>query len=124
MDSGAAWAGRLGLRSRGPALSDHAQLVVGHLRHDAEFRTNAGIVNLSSETHQFTIQINGVRASNQITVAVPPFSLVQMAVPDADYGDLSMVAIPDSATRWLLYASLIDRSNHAAETFVASEVQP
>ena len=106
---------------RGSALSDHPQLVVTHLRHDAEFRTNAGIVNLSNETRQFTIQINGARASNQVTVAVPPFSLVQMAVPDGDYGDLSLVALPDTATRWLLYASLIDRSNHATETFIARE---
>src|SRR5205823_6316612 len=42
--------------ARGPALADNAQLGVAHLRHDEEFRTNVGVVNLSSETHQFTIQ--------------------------------------------------------------------
>jgi photosystem II stability/assembly factor-like uncharacterized protein len=109
---------------RGSTLSDHAQLVVSHLRQDAEFRTNAGIVNLSNETHQFTIQINGARASDQVTVAVPPFSLVQMALPDADYGDLSVVAIADTATRCLLYTSLIDRSTLEAQTFVGGEPKP
>ena len=108
----------------GSALNDHTQLTVTNLRHDSEFRTNTGIVNLSNDTHQFTIQINGQRSSGQVTIAVPPWSLVQISIPEADYGDLSLVAIPDSATAFLFYGSLIDRSTGGAQTLIGSEPQP
>ncbi|HMC20925.1 MAG TPA: hypothetical protein VKL19_03675 [Thermoanaerobaculia bacterium] len=78
-------------------------------------------MNLSSDWHQFTIQINGDRATGQLTFAVPPFSLVQTALPDADYGSISLDVFADtSSTRWLFYGSVIDRTTGEAQTVLGT----
>jgi hypothetical protein len=101
-------------------FAEHSRSSAEGMRHDEEFRTNVGIVNLSSEWHQFTVQINGERASDQFTVAVPPFSLVQSPLPASDYGTLSIVALADTATKWLFYGSTIERNSGEAQTTVGS----
>jgi hypothetical protein len=102
--------------ARSPIFADRVQAEATGLRQDRGFRTNVGIVNLSGELHQFTVALNGERASNQFTTAVPPFSLVQMPIPDGDYGTLSIVVIADSSTHWLFYGSTIDRFTGEAST--------
>lgn len=98
------------------AFGDHTRAETKHLQHDAAFRTNAGIVNLSGEWHQFTVQVNGERTSRQFTIAVPPFSLIQTPIPEDNYGVLSLVVDADSSPRWLLYGSTIDRVSGEART--------
>jgi hypothetical protein len=69
--------------------------------------------------HQFTIQINGARRSGQLTIAVPPFSLVQMPISDPDsYGHFDLVVIADAPSRWAFYASTIDNSTQEAHTII------
>jgi len=102
--------------ARSPIFAGHVQAEAKGLRQDGGFRTNVGIVNFSGELHQFTIALNGERASNQFTTAVPPFSLVQMPIPDGDYGALSIVVIAESSTNWLFYGSTIDRFTGEAST--------
>ena len=99
-------------------LSNHVRGVAAGLRQDAGFRTNAGIVNLSTDMHQFTIQINGERGSGQLTIAVPPFSLVQVPIAPADYGNVDLVVFADASTRWCFYGSTINNSTHEAHTTV------
>jgi hypothetical protein len=105
---------------RSPLFAEHVRAEATGLRHDAAFRTNVGIVNLSGEMHQFTVALNGERASDQFTIAVPPFSLVQTAVPSGDYGALSLVGFADTSTRWLFYGSTIDNVTGEARTTVAT----
>jgi len=106
---------------RSTLFFDHARAEAAGLRHDAAFRTNVGIVNLSSDVHQFTVSINGERASDQFTIAVPPFSLVQTAVPNGDYGTLSLVVVADSSSaRWLFYGSTINNMTGEASTTIGT----
>jgi len=99
-------------------LSNHVRGVAAGLQQDAGFRTNAGIVNLSTDMHQFTIQINGERGSGQVTIAVPPFSLVQVPIADADYGNVDLVVFADASTRWCFYGSSINNSTQEAHTTI------
>jgi photosystem II stability/assembly factor-like uncharacterized protein len=104
---------------RYPLFSEHSRGQATGFRHDTKFRTNVGIVNLSSEWHQFTIAVTGERTSNQFTLAVAPFSLVQTAVPPGDYGALSLVVFADtSSARWTFYGSSIDNVTGEARTSV------
>jgi len=81
-------------------------------------------VNLSSDSHQFTIRINGDRAFEQLTFAVPPFSLVQTPLPDADYGSMSLDVLADtSSTRWVFYGSIIDRTTGEAQTILGTPLR-
>ncbi|HXI13489.1 MAG TPA: hypothetical protein VNM92_12725, partial [Thermoanaerobaculia bacterium] len=51
------------------------------LVHESGSRTNVGIVNLDGVSREFTVLVNGQRASERLTVSVPPFASVQTAVP-------------------------------------------
>jgi photosystem II stability/assembly factor-like uncharacterized protein len=101
-------------------LSNHTRGVVAGLQQDAGFRTNAGIVNLSADVHQFTIQIHGERGSGQLTIAVPPFSLVQVPITATDYGHLDLVVFADRSSRWVFYGSTINNSTLEAHTILGA----
>jgi photosystem II stability/assembly factor-like uncharacterized protein len=105
---------------RASLFSEHVRANSCCFEHDNAFRTNVGVVNLSGELHQFTIQFNGQRASGQITIAVPPFSLVQVPVPSGDYGPLSLAVFADTSTRWLFYGSTINNITEEAQTTVGN----
>ena len=101
-------------------LSNHIRGVVTGLQQNAGFRTNAGIVNLSTDAHRFTIQINGERGSGQRTIDVPPFSLVQVPITAGDYGHLDLVAFADASSRWVFYGSTINNSTLEAHTILGA----
>lgn len=110
--------------ARANQLASHHVAVLAGPREDAQFRTNTGIVNLTALPHQFTVQINGERSSAQFTINVPPLSVVQAPLPDADYGVLFLNVIADSSdARWLLYGSSIDRTTGEAEASLASSYE-
>ena len=107
--------------ARAALLGNHGRALASGLRQDAQFRTNAGIVNLTTQPHRFTIQIEGERSPAQFTIDVPPLSMVQNPLPAGDYGSLTLDVVADSAdARWLLYGSSIDRTTGEAQTSVAS----
>lgn len=109
---------------RSTLLDPHARAAVTGIAQDAQTRINVGIVNLSAEAHQFTIQMNGERGSAQLTFAVPALSIVQMPAPDGDLGAASIEAFADDAnTRWVFYGSAIDRFTGHAQTFVAQPTE-
>jgi len=105
-----------------------ADLFAGHrdaravgLRHDATHRTNVGIVNLDATGHQFVITPTGERHVETFSVFVPPFSLVQTAIPDFDYGALTVSVAADSAsTPWIFYGSSVDNLSGAGVTSIGT----
>jgi photosystem II stability/assembly factor-like uncharacterized protein len=106
---------------RAALFAGHSHASASGLEHDATSRTNVGIVNLSSDSHQFTVQVNGERASSQFTLGLPPFTFEQVAVPDADYGSLSLEVFADAETaRWMFYGSTINNSTSEAHTTVGT----
>lgn len=102
----------------------HVRGEVAGLRHDAGFRTNVGIVNLSTAQHQFTVQIDGERLSGQMTVAIPPLALAQVPLPRGDYGRLSLTLFSDTESRWVFYGSTVNRATGEAYTVVGTPSEP
>jgi photosystem II stability/assembly factor-like uncharacterized protein len=110
--------------ARATLFSAHARAAAAGLRHDSQFRTNSGIVNLSSQSHQFTIQIDGERANGQLTIEVPAFSLAQVPLPEGDYGALTLDVLADRPdARWLLYGSSVDRTSGEAQMSLGTPSQ-
>jgi photosystem II stability/assembly factor-like uncharacterized protein len=110
--------------ARATLFSAHAHAAAAGLRHDSQFRTNSGIVNLSGQSHQFTIQIDGERANGQLTIEVPAFSLAQVPLPEGDYGALTLDVLADRPdARWLLYGSSVDRTTGEAQTSLGTPSQ-
>ncbi|HXG72620.1 MAG TPA: hypothetical protein VNJ04_18610, partial [Gemmatimonadaceae bacterium] len=75
-------------------------------------RTNVGIVNLDGVSREFTVLVNGQRASERLTVSVPPFASVQTAVPDRNYGALTVTVVSNGgASGWVAYAVSVDNAS-------------
>jgi hypothetical protein len=81
------------------------------LRHDANFRTNAGVVNLRLSPRDFIVTVFGERANATFTMSLPPLSMQQVAVPDRDYGALTLLFEPvdgDEDASWAAYGTSVD----------------
>lgn len=93
------------------------------LRHDAQYRTNVGIVNLDTVSHTWTVRIVGLRNSGTFNVTVLPFSMKQTPLPAGDYGDLFLDLKPDGAGFWWSgYGASVD--NITGDGWVARAIQP
>ncbi len=83
------------------------------------YRTNVGIANLDSTGHQFAITVTGERHVETFSVFVPPFSLIQTAIPNFDYGALTVnVAADNTSAPWIFYGSSIDNLSGAGVTSI------
>ena len=82
------------------------------LRQDASYRTNFGIVNADQILHSVRVRAIGERLTNETTITVPAYGMVQASIPPGDYGALSVVFdITDSggaSIAWVAYASSTD----------------
>ncbi len=82
------------------------------LRQDASFRTNFGIVNADDVQHVVRVRAIGERLTNETTVTVPAYGMVQSSIPAGDYGAVTVVFdITDSggaSIAWVAYASSTD----------------
>jgi hypothetical protein len=93
------------------------------LRHDTSFRTNAGIVNLDTATHTWTVDANGTSGHRtSFTVTVPPLSMKQQVVPNGNYSDLILgFSTNDAGFWWSAYGAAVDNvsgdswSSHASQ---------
>ena len=93
------------------------------LRHDGGFRTNAGIVNLDTASHTWTVDANGTSGQRtSFAVTVPPLSMKQQVVPNADYSDLILgFQTNDTNFWWSAYGAAVDNvsgdswSSHASQ---------
>jgi photosystem II stability/assembly factor-like uncharacterized protein len=105
-----------------------ADLFAGHsaaravgLRQDTRYRTNVGIANLDSTGHQFAIAVTGERHVETFSVFVPPFSLIQTAIPNFDYGALTVdVAADSTSAPWIFYGSSVDNLSGAGVTSIGT----
>jgi uncharacterized delta-60 repeat protein len=94
------------------------------LRHEPAYRTNVGIVNLGEVTREFTIIVNGDRASERFSVSVPPFSPLQALVPDRNYGAVAVTVISDgAASPWTAYGSSVDNASGDAWAALANPLR-
>ena len=92
------------------------------LRHDAGFRTNAGIVNLDSVAHTWEVDVNGLGGRTSFTMTIPPLSMKQQVIPNGNWGDL-VLGFQTTATGiwWSAYGATVDNttgdswSSHAAQ---------
>jgi hypothetical protein len=79
------------------------------LRQDSGFRTNAGIVNLDSATHTWSVHVGGINGSTDFTIQVPPFSQVQTSIPAGNWGDLYLSFTPNvSNFYWSAFGATAD----------------
>jgi hypothetical protein len=82
------------------------------LRQDAGFRTNFGIVNADPVKHVVRVRAIGEKVTNETTVTVPAYGMVQSSIPAGDYGAVTVVFdIMDSggaSVSWVAYASSTD----------------
>jgi hypothetical protein len=92
-------------------------------RHDTQFRTNAGVVNLDGVSHTWTIDVNGVGGRTAMTITVPPFSMRQQVVPNGNWGDLVLAFEPDAGGfYWSSYLAAVD--NITGDSWSAHGAQP
>src|SRR5213075_2206352 len=79
------------------------------LRHDENFRTNVGLVNLYNTANTFTIDVVGLQGSTAFQTTVQPFSMEQPALPAGVYGDLFIHVSSSSANFnwWSAYGSSV-----------------
>lgn len=94
------------------------------LRHDSQYRTNVGIVNLDTVAHTWTIRIVGLaQAPASFTVTVPPVSMKQVPLPTGNYGDLFLEFESDGFGFWWSgYGASVD--NITGDGWVARAIQP
>lgn len=80
------------------------------LRADTGFRTNAGIVNLDTVQHTWTIA--SINNGQSLQVTVPPFSLAQPGIPVSFAGSTGNLALTFDVNAvnffWSAYASSVD----------------
>lgn len=93
------------------------------LRNDATARTNIGIVNLDTVSHTWTIHVFGENKTATFSVTVPPYSVVQAAVPDGNYGNLFFSIAPEAdGFYWSAYGVSVD--NITGDSWVSHVNQP
>jgi len=82
------------------------------LRQDADFRTNFGIVNVDSLQRTYKVTFIGEKLTTTLTIPVPPFGMIQQAIPAGDYGALQIVfQVTDAGqdfVSWVGYGSSTD----------------
>ncbi len=111
-----------------PAVSPDDSIGSAHayalgLRHDGQYRTNVGIVNLDSFQHTWTVRIVGFSGSGMFNVTVKPYSMMQVPLPSGTYGDLFLdLQASGSGFSWSGYGASVD--NITGDGWVARAVQP
>jgi hypothetical protein len=79
------------------------------MRQDAQFRSNAGFVNLYGAGQSFTVAVVGVNGTTSFQVAVQPYSMEQVALPSGNWGDLYIrVSSGANLNWWSAYGTSVD----------------
>jgi hypothetical protein len=79
------------------------------LRHDSQYRSNYGIVNIDDVPHTFTVRFLGEQAQNNLTVTVPANSMIHQAIPSGAYGSLVIeIDVDDPVAPWFAYGTSND----------------
>jgi hypothetical protein len=79
------------------------------LRHDAQYRSNYGLVNIDDIPHVFTVKFLGEGADAETTVTIPAGGMIHAAVPAGNYGPLVIeVTVDDEVAPWVAYGTSND----------------
>ena len=94
------------------------------LRQDTQYRANVGVVNLAANDRVFTVRIVGSRLADPITltVPVPARSMQQVALPEGNFGALSLTITPSSTGAWTAYGASVD--NQSGDGWVSNAIYP
>ena len=93
-------------------------------RHDSQFRTNAGIVNLDSVAHTWEVDVNGLNGRTTFSMTVPPYSMKQQVVPSGNFGDLVLAFTPTDSSAFLWSAYLAGVDNASGDSWSSHASQP
>jgi hypothetical protein len=88
------------------------QSIVG-LKHDERFRMSVGIVNLepTTQTYQLTFLGTGGGQLDNVTVSVPPMSLLQVSAPGTAHVNMQVgVTSLTQGSKWLSFGSSVDNT--------------
>ena len=78
------------------------------MRQDAQFRSNAGFVNLYGTPQDFTVGVVGTDGSS-FKVSVQPYSMEQVAIPAGHWGDFYIrVTSGSNLNWWSAYGTSVD----------------
>ena len=92
-------------------------------RHDSQYRTNVGVVNLDSVAHTWTVSVNGLHGSTTFSISVPPISMKQVGLPSGTYGDLALSFDSDGfGFYWSAYGATVD--NFSGDSWSSHASQP
>jgi hypothetical protein len=79
------------------------------LRHDNQYRSNFGLVNIDDIPLTFTVNFLGEGAQNQQTITVPAGGMTHRAVPAGNYGRLVIeVTVSNPEALWVAYGTSND----------------
>lgn len=79
------------------------------LKHDTQYRSNFGLVNVDDHPVTFTVDFLGETATAQRTITVPAGGMVHQAVPAGNYGKLVIEAtVDDPEALWIVYGTSQD----------------
>lgn len=82
------------------------------LRHDAQFRTNIGVVNLDTVEHIWDVEIHGAVTAGpgRTTITAPGCALAQIGAPSGNWGPalVALKARSPAPQYWSAYASSTD----------------
>ena len=79
------------------------------LRHDSQYRSNYGIVNVDNVPHTFTVFFLGENAQNQLTITIPAGGMIHQAIPAGNYGPLVIeIEVDEPEAPWIGYGTSND----------------
>lgn len=79
------------------------------LRHDSQYRSNYGVVNIDDVPHTFQVHFMGESAVTSTTVTIPAGGMIHQAVPAGNYGSLVIeVTADDPQAPWVAYGTSND----------------
>lgn len=94
-------------------LVDEFEAISLGLRHDANFRTNAGVTNLDTQAHTFNVYVFGEQEFREFSITVPALSMQQAPIPLVEYGAVTLIFEPADVDDevdfgWAAYGSSTD----------------
>jgi hypothetical protein len=80
------------------------------LRHDENYRTNVGAVNIWDSPNTFTVQVRGTRGNTTLTIPVQAYSMDQVSLGAGIYGNLFLQVDSDlgNLNWWTVYGTSVD----------------
>lgn len=89
------------------------QSIVG-LKHDERFRMSVGIVNLEPTTQTYQLTFLGTAGGqlDNVTVSVPPMSMLQVPAPGTAHVNMQVAVVSvTQGSKWLSFGSSVDNTS-------------